>query len=998
MGVVDMRATLRSLVFLTWFLAVPTLTWAQASIVGTVKDASGAVLPGVTVEASSPVLIEKVRSAVTDGSGQYRIVDLRPGLYAVSFSLQGFTTTQREGIELAGSFAATVNVDLRVGSVSETITVSGQSPTVDLQSANRQTVMQKDVIDAIPVGRSHQSLAIMIPGLSTSTGINAQTQDVGGTNNIRLANAFTIHGGRTTDSNVQLDGFQIRNIGSFANLTNMFPDMGATQELTIDYAAGLGEAPTGGVRVNYVPREGGNEFKFSFFGTGVNKSFQGKNYSDELKARGLATPNSLRKAYDVNGSVGGPIMRNRLWFFASGRRQLNSTYFANLYYNKNAGDPTKWTYDPDLSQQAYTAIVQPDINGRVTWQAADKHKLQYFYTHQPRDVFGDRSNVSPESMNYFKFNTSRLTSVSWTSPTTNKLLLDARLATHGEDLYNSVWNDDPTSASRSLIAVTEQGGAYPGLLYRGAGQAAGPTFIFAAMSAPNIWELRGSVTYVTGAHALKFGVADTWGRQYLLERDINSSTSYRFNNGVPNLITMRASPVSRYDDLKAELGIFVQDRWTIDRLTLSGGLRFDYFNTYFPETPLGPGPLVPTRNFVVPRYDWYKWKDLSPRISGVFDLFGNGKTAVKANLGRYVLAGDNTVGNLFSILANTVTRSWNDRGGLGVNADYVPQCDLLNPLGNGECGPISDLRFGTQIPSTAYDPDVLLGWGKRGYNWELSAGVQHELTTKVAVDVGFFRRIYGNFLVTDNRAVTAANFDPYSVSAPSDSRLPNGGGNTVSGLFDLNPSRVGQVDNFVTFASNYGGQIEHWNGLDFTVSARPGNGMLLQGGVSTGRTSTDNCEIREKAPETGPLNPFCHVDTNFLTQVKLLGTYTVPKVDVLVSSTFQSLPGPQVTANYVAVNAAITPSLGRALSGGAQNATINVVEPGTMYGQRLNQLDVRFAKILRFGNARASVNFDLYNSLNANAVTSQNNNYAAWQVPLSILDARLFKMSVQVDF
>jgi hypothetical protein len=993
-----MRATLRGLVVLISSLALPTLASAQASIVGTVKDASGAVLPGVTVEASSPVLIEKVRSAVTDGSGQYRIVDLRPGLYAVSFSLPGFTTTQREGIELAGTFTATVNADLRVGAVSETITVSGESPTVDLQSANKQTVMQKDVIDAIPVGRSHQSLAIMIPGLSTSTGINAQTQDVGGTNNLRLANAFTIHGGRTTDSNIQLDGFQVRNIGSFANLTNMFPDMGATQEMTIDYAAGLGEAPTGGVRVNYVPREGGNDFKFSFFGTAVNQSFQGNNYSEELKARGLTTPNSLKKAYDVNGSAGGPIVRDRLWFFASARRQLNSSYFANLYYNRNAGDPTKWTYDPEFSQQAFTSIIQPDINGRVTWQAADKHKLQYFYTHQPRDVFGDRSNVSPESMNYFKFSKSRLTSVSWTSPATNKLLLDARLATHGEDLYNSVWNDDPSSVWRSLIAVTEQGGAYPGLLYRGAGQAAGPTFIFAAMSAPNIWELRGSATYVTGAHAFKFGVADTWGRQYLLERDIHSATSYRFNNGVPNLITMRASPVSRYDDLKAELGIFVQDRWTIDRLTLSAGLRFDYFNTYFPETPLGPGPLVPTRNFVVARYDWYNWKDLSPRFSGVFDLFGNGRTAVKANLGRYVLAGDNTVGNVFSILANTVTRSWNDRGGLGINGDYVPQCDLLNPLGNGECGPISDLRFGSQIPSTAYDPDVLVGWGKRGYNWELSAGVQHQLTARVAVDVGYFRRIYGNFLVTDNRAVTAANFDPYSVIAPSDSRLPDGGGNTVSGLYDLNPSRVGQVDNFVTFASNYGKQIEHWNGVDFTINARPRNGVLLQGGVSTGRTSTDNCEVRAQVTESGPLNPFCHVDTKFLTQVKLLGTYTVPKVDVVVSSTFQSLPGPQVTANYVVANAAIEPSLGRPLSGGAQNATINVVELGTMYGERLNQLDLRFAKILRFGNTRTSVNFDLYNSLNANAVTSQNNNYAAWQVPLSILDARLFKISVQFDF
>ena len=982
----------------TAFLLIPASALAQASIAGVARDGSGAVMPGVTVEAASPALIEKVRSVITDGTGQFRIVDLRPGTYSVSFSLQGFTTVKREGIELAGSFNATVNAEMRVGEVTETVTVSGESPIVDVQNASQQRVMQKEIIDAIPVGRSHQSLAILIPGLSTSTGINAQTQDVGGTNNLRLANAFTIHGGRTSDSNVQLDGFQVRNIGSFANLTNMFPDMGATQEMTIDYAAGLGEAATGGVKVNYVPREGGNAFRFSFFGTGVNSGFQGDNYSDELKARGLTTPNSLRKAYDVNGSAGGPIFRDRLWFFGSIRRQLNSTYFANLYYNRNAGNPATWSYDPDLGQQAYTAILQPDINGRLTWQALPKHKVGFFYTRQPRDVFGDRANVSPESMNYFKFDTSHLMTVSWQSPATNKLLLDARLATHGEELYNSVWDDDPTSVWRSLIAVTEQGGQFPGLLYRGAGQAAGPTFIFAAMSAPNIWELRGSVTYVTGAHAFKFGVGNSWGRQYLLERDIHSATSYRFNNGVPNQITMRASPVSRYDDLKSELGLYVQDKWTIDRLTLSGGLRFDYFRTYFPETPLGPGPLVPTRNFVVPQYDWYDWKDLSPRVAAVYDLFGTGKTALKGNFGRYVLAGDNTVGNVFSILANTVTRSWNDRGGLGVDGDYVPQCDLLNHQANGECGIISDLRFGTQVPSTAYDPEVLVGWGKRGYNWELSAGVQHELSNRVGIDVGYFRRIYGNFTVTDNRAVAASDYSPFQIVAPTDARLPDGGGYPVSGLFDVNPNRAGQVDNYVTFASGFGKQIEHWNGMDFTVNARPGRGLLLQGGISTGRTSTDNCEIRTALPETGALNPFCHVDTDFLTQIKLLGTYTIPKVDVLFSSTFQSLPGPQVTANYVASNAQIQPSLGRPLSGGAANATINIVEPGTMYGQRLNQLDLRFGKLLRFDRLRASINFDLYNALNGSAITSQNNNYAAWQVPLSILDARLFKISAQVDF
>src|SRR4030095_3902376 len=381
------------------------------------------------------------------------------------------------------------------------------------------------------------------------------------------------------------------------------------------------------------------------------------------------------------------------------------------------------------------------------------------------------------------------------------------------------------------------------------------------------------------------------------------------------------------------------------------------------------------------------------RIGAVSARFGNGRTAVKANIGRYVAAGDPTVGNVFAILANTVTRSWND-----VDRDYVPDCNLLNLQLNGECGIVSDLRFGQAIPSTAYEPEALTGWGKRGYNWEFSTGVQHQLFPRVGIDFGYFRRIYGNFTVTDNTLVSAADYDPYSIVAPNDPRLPDGGNYTVSGLFDLDPTRVGQVRNLVTFADNFGSQIEHWNGVDFTINARPGNGILLQGGLSTGRTSTDVCDIRDDVPELGAVNAYCHTDTKSLTHVKLLGTYTVPRVGVLASATFQSLPGPQVTANYVAANALIQPSLGRPLSGGAQNATINIVTPGTMYGERLNQIDLRFARPVRLGPTKLVVNFDIYNAANANPVTSQNNNYAAWQVPLSILDGRLFKFSAQVDF
>src|SRR5262249_15870467 len=378
-----MRRLNRMLCGIACVLALPSAAWAQASIAGTARDSSGAVLPGVTVEACSSALIEKTRSVVTDGSGQYRIVDLRPGTYTVTFTLEGFSTVQRAGIVLTGSFTATVNADLTVGSVSETVNVSGQSPIVDVQSATQQRVIQKDVIDAIPVGRTHQSIAILIPGLSTTAGINPVTQNVGGTNTLRLANAFTMHGGRTSDANIQSDGLQVRNIGSFANLTNLFPDMGATAEMTIDYAAGAAETPTAGVRINYIPKEGGNSYKGSFFATGVNSSFQGNNYTDELKARGLTKPNSLKKAYDINGSGGGPILRDKLWFFASGRRQLNDTYFAGVYFNKNAGDPTKWTYDPDLSRQADTFIIQPDVNGRLTWQASAKNKFSFSHTHQP---------------------------------------------------------------------------------------------------------------------------------------------------------------------------------------------------------------------------------------------------------------------------------------------------------------------------------------------------------------------------------------------------------------------------------------------------------------------------------------------------------------------------------------------------------------------------------------------------------------------------------------
>jgi hypothetical protein len=324
---------------------------------------------------------------------------------------------------------------------------------------------------------------------------------------------------------------------------------------------------------------------------------------------------------------------------------------------------------------------------------------------------------------------------------------------------------------------------------------------------------------------------------------------------------------------------------------------------------------------------------------------------------------------------------------------------LINPNQNGECGRLTNTDFGGVRPGASYDTELLRGWGRRNYNWEFSAGVQQELLPRLAADVSYFRNWYGNFAVTDNLAVASSDYDPFRITAPADPRLPGGGNYVIAGLYDLNPAKFGlPANNFVTRAETYGKQVQYWQGVDVNVNARPGSGLLLQGGTSTGRTVTDNCEIRAKLPEVAPANPFCHVATSFLTQVKFLGSYGLPRVDVQISGTFQSLPGPQILANFNAPNAIVAPSLGRALSGGAANVTVNLVEPGTMYGERMNQLDLRFAKILRFGRTRTRVNVDVYNALNSGAVLAQNNSFGAWQQPTLILVARFVKFSAQVDF
>ena len=325
--------------------------YAQASITGVVRDTSGSVLPGVTVEAASPALIEKVRSVVTDGTGQYRIEQLRPGVYSVSFTLPGFNTFKRDGIELTGSFSATVNADLAVGSIEETVVVSGQSPIVDIQNARQQRVLPQDVLDAIPTSRTQFTNAVLIPGMNIST-----AQDVGGTNSLAgTTTSLSIHGGRPGDPAHPHRRAALGEYRDHRDASNFLPNMGSTQEMTVDDAAGGAEMETGGVRVNMVPKQGGNVLTGSLFATAVNDAFQSDNYTAELKAAGLRAPDAIKLNYDVNPSVGGPMVPRSSVVFASARFVANKNTVAGVVENAIGGRPC--TVDDVLLDRERDVVV-----------------------------------------------------------------------------------------------------------------------------------------------------------------------------------------------------------------------------------------------------------------------------------------------------------------------------------------------------------------------------------------------------------------------------------------------------------------------------------------------------------------------------------------------------------------------------------------------------------------------------------------------------------------
>ncbi len=976
---------------------MPLSASAQSAISGVARDTSGAVLPGVSVEVASPVLIEKVRTAVTDEAGRYTVVDLRPGLYSVTFSLAGFSTYVRDGIELPVNFTATVNGDMTVGAIEESVTVSGASPVVDLQSPAQNQILARAVIDAIPTGKSVWSIGQLVPGVALSG------QDVGGSRGMQQL-TMTVNGSDSRDTAVQVDGM---NLNSFEDgVQQYFNDM-MFEEMNYQTSAMSAETSGAGVRLNMIPKEGGNQTKGTvYFGLSPG-SLVGDNYTPELQARGLNAPGKMKINRDLSGAVGGTIVRDRLWWFFSGRRWGVDQYVNNSFYNL---DPTHRTWKPDYNSQVVDDNMIKSGVVRLTYRQGS-HKFASYLDRIFKFRGHECGSNSMEEVCGIRYPRIYYTAqAKYTGTWTNRLLFESGLSVNNET-YST--GDSQPSVKDGDIPRTEITGISAAASGLAGGVPAG-----AAWGAPTTRNFRwpiimqvasASAAYVTGTHSFKTGIQWGWGeggRTMTTGGGGLVGLVQRYRVGVPSDVIVYNTPMIDNHQAVYDIGIFVQDTWTLNRLSISPGIRFELFDSKYPVQTAPAGRFIAARTFAEqPKDQRPHWKDALPRIGVVYDLFGDNTTAVKASWGKYVTTYHGSASSLYNPMVLTSdTRTWNDG-----NRDDIAQGDLSCDLAR------------TWSTATAYVPGCEIGAPtrdigsrpsarpaanyKRPGSTEISASVQRQLAQGVSVTFAYTRRDYNNIIWRQNLAVhpvgtpVGTGYTTATVPNPIDASAP-------LTVYNLNPALNGLVD-FVDDNSKNNTRV--YNAYDLSFQSRVFGGTVF-GGVGFGQSLTSTCDVTDPNYISATAAGLKDCDQNvagmpFQSTFKLSTSYPLP-YGIKAGGSFRSIPGglaangadPSINRNYNISQATFRTATGQALT--QTSVIVPLLVPGTEFLPRINTADVRFSKVFSLGGSRTiQGQFDIFNALNSNVVTGTNQTHgASYGNVTSVLVARVMQMGFTFNF
>ncbi|PYR45809.1 MAG: hypothetical protein DMF89_24130 [Acidobacteria bacterium] len=952
-----------SLVAAACLLLLPAVADAQSTFSGVVRDTSNAVLPGVTVEASSPVLIERARSVVTDGEGRYTIVDLRPGTYKLTFSLTGFATVVRDNLDLPGNVTVPVNVDLSVGSVEESVTVSGQSPLVDVQNAQRTQVLERTVLDALPTTRNMQTVGAPVPGIKLSR------PDVGGSQGMEQAYMRT-HGADDRHTSMQVDGMNVNSSMGDGNI-QAYNDDALAQSVVFQTSALPAEVAAGGVRVNMIPKDGGNALRGGGFFGGTAHGWQSDNNNDDLRARGFQYRNFVQHVQDFNANFGGPIIRNKLWFFTTGRHVsvdegVGNAFYAVPYEGRQVGDPAI------QGQYVRDALV------RLTYQATGKHKfsayLERIWKHKDPELLSGYDPVTASDIRDPMHALYYVGQFKYTSTLTNRLLYEFGYSTNIERLtqryqpgieqipFTPQWYTQVTH-SDTIGIVT---GAAPG-------------------------------GYVTGSHAFKTGMQWSFGvdgNSQIRNGDIVQT----YTNGVPFSVTVYNTPTRNNEYVNGDVGVYAQDTWTLGRLTVGPGLRVDHFNAEIQGGCRGTGRFVAA--FCEPTMRGMpNWNNISPRLSVVYDLRGDARTALKASVSKYMLPWAGGWAKRYDpFTTQTDTRTWND-----ANHDGIAEDNEIGPSGNA--------NFGI---STGRSPSPGLA---REYNVETTAGVQHQLLSRVSMFAGYYHRHFYNQEAQLNPLLTMADFTSFPLANPL------GNGETLT-LFNLNPAKAGlYAKQLVDINSNINRTI--YDGFEASFTARLPRGANVFGGWSNDRLITVTCDQYDPnklrfCDQTGQtFQQYGATSTPpFRNDFKLSANYPLP-YGIEVSGVFLSFAGkgntytaqdPSLGA-YWSVPASVFPNGQRTrvvtsapilLAAGTQTQApgVNLIPPNTKFEPRWNQLDVSLKRRFLTGRGHdVQAQAAVFYLLNGSAVLQEVQSYGPnLGQPQNFLQGRLLRLALLIDF